>query len=64
MKEPTIIINGAELTDAQAMTVRVAVTSFAIEMNEPNALGVGGDPLAKAYSQQATVILSRMKGSD
>lgn len=33
-KEPSIVINGVQLTPAEAMTVRVAVGTFAITLNE------------------------------
>jgi hypothetical protein len=33
-KEPTIVINGVTLSEAQAMTVRVAIGSFAISLND------------------------------
>ena len=38
MKEPIIIINGVQLTDAQAMTIRVAMESFVMDLFE-NGLG-------------------------
>ena len=37
--EPHITINGRELTTGQAMAVRVAITGFYEEMNDPKALG-------------------------
>lgn len=40
MNEPTIIINGHTLTPGQAMTVRVAIESFAMSLRETaNPLG-------------------------
>lgn len=38
-KEPEITINGTALTNAQAMAVRVAITSFHAETSHPHALG-------------------------
>lgn len=38
-KEPSIIINGTQLTPAQAMTVRVALESFAGTLTRPESLG-------------------------
>jgi hypothetical protein len=38
--EPTITINGITLTDAQAMTVRVAIESFAFDLTSD---GLGED---------------------
>lgn len=37
-KEPTITVNGVLLSEGQAMTVRVALESFAIDLTE-NGLG-------------------------
>ena len=51
MKEPLITINGVELTQGQAMTMRVALQHLALDMHEPSALGkdkVGRD-IAKGY---------------
>ena len=39
MDEPSITINGTPLTEAQAMTVRVALSSFALDLEE----GLGDD---------------------
>jgi hypothetical protein len=39
MKEPVITINGEQLTDAQAMSVRVAITNFHSETADMHALG-------------------------
>jgi len=39
MNEPDIIINGHQLNSAQAMAVRVAITSFFQEMWGPTPLG-------------------------
>jgi hypothetical protein len=40
--EPTIAVNGHTLNQAQAMTVRVALESFAALLSEPYALGTDG----------------------
>lgn len=41
-KEANITINGTPLTQAQAMSLRVAVTSFRFELHEPElAEGLG-----------------------
>ncbi len=37
--EPAIIINGQSLTDAQAMTIRAAIESFADGLAVPGRLG-------------------------
>jgi hypothetical protein len=39
MREPEIVINGTRLTDAQAMSVRAAITNFHAETAHPHALG-------------------------
>lgn len=39
MSEPTITINGRQLTEGQAMTVRVSLGSLLMDMQEPDALG-------------------------
>lgn len=51
MSEPEIKINGVTLTVGQAMTVRVALQSFACSMAHPNALGDDehGRMMVKAY---------------
>jgi hypothetical protein len=38
-EEPIITVNGHKLTEAQAMTVRVAIESFAAMLAEDGALG-------------------------
>ena len=54
-KEPEITINGVRLAEAQAMTVRVALTSFEHEMIQPDALGKDehGRRMADAYAERA-----------
>ena len=37
--EMKIVINGVELTDAQATTLRVAILGFDDRLRKPNALG-------------------------
>lgn len=36
MNEPSITINGTQLTAAQAMTVRVAIQIFAMDLMQPD----------------------------
>ena len=58
MQEPEIIINGKPLTNAQAMTVRVAVSSF-----EPDCGDDGhGAAMAKAYAERANEVFRIMMG--
>jgi hypothetical protein len=61
--EPRITINGVQLTSAQAMTVRVAVTSLLMEMGEPDALG-GTEVergIAAGYRARATEVVALMR---
>lgn len=46
--EPKIVINGKFLSDAQAMTVRVAVNSFSIDLQSN---GLGDDEHGKAMTK-------------
>lgn len=46
--EPNIVINGCELTPSQAMTLRVAMESFAMDIA---ADGLGDDYHGKVMSQ-------------
>lgn len=39
MRVPVITVNGEQLSDAQAMSVRVAITNFHAETGHPHALG-------------------------
>ena len=59
--EPAITINGIELTTAQAMTLRVAIGSFAMSLR---AEGLGDDEhgvrMAKAYLARASEIEALM----
>lgn len=47
MNEPTITINGRTLSEAQAMTVRVALNNFATQLA---AKGLGKDEHGKAMT--------------
>lgn len=48
MTEASIVINGVELTDAQSMTVRVALGSFSIDLHEN---GLGNDDHGRAMRE-------------
>jgi hypothetical protein len=50
-READIIINGTLLTQAQAMSVRVAVTSFRFELAEPE-LAEGLGEIGKLYDER------------
>ncbi len=62
MNEPRIEINGQQLSAAQAMTVRVACTSYLEEMANPDALGSDalGRQMTAAYSAQLAEVLRIM----
>jgi hypothetical protein len=45
--EPTIVINGHELTKAQAMSVRVGLGSFAMDLSQN---GLGNDEHGRAMT--------------
>jgi hypothetical protein len=64
-KEPVITVNGKSLTQGQAMTIRVALNSFAMDLAE-NGLGDDdhGKTMVKLYTQNASEILSIMHGAD
>jgi hypothetical protein len=57
MAEPTIIVNGHALTSAQAMAVRVAVSSFNYELGDDN----HGQTMAIAYREKLTEVLRMMQ---
>lgn len=58
MTEAEIIINGTRLNTAQAMTVRVALTQFLIDMNPVDALGADthGRFMRDAYRQNGSAV--------
>lgn len=64
MSEPVITINGQRLTEAQAMTMRVALGYFHIGIT---AEGLGNDPAHRAirdgYLQVMAQIFPLMKGT-
>jgi hypothetical protein len=62
MDEPRITVNGQELTSAQAMAVRAALTDFYFIMGEPNALGFDehGVAITAAYRARVREVLGMM----
>ena len=62
MNEPQIYLNGFEVTDAQSMAVRVAITSFHQEMGDADALGDDshGRQMVKAYRERLGEVLKLM----
>ena len=61
--EPQIVINGVQLTEAQAMTVRAAVVSFqSNQLSNPNGLGDDehGRAMATLYGSHASDVLHLM----
>lgn len=59
--EPTIIVNGRVLTDAQAMAVRVAVSNFHMETADPEFRAELG-PISGAYHARLGEVLLHMLG--
>jgi hypothetical protein len=62
--EPRITINGHPLTEAQAMTVRVALNSFDMDLNKPVRLVTDEHDRATraAYRQRCSEVLNIMMG--
>ncbi len=62
MNEPKITINGVDLTEAQAMTMRVALSNFGAAMAQPYALGADdhGKAMARLYTERSGEILAMM----
>jgi len=63
MAKPTearIVISGVELNDAQSMALRVAASSYYMEMQDPNALGEDehGIEMTKLYGARLKEILA------
>lgn len=57
--EPSITINGRQLTDAQASTMRVAIANFLVELSDPKfmlALGEIG-PLYRARAGEVQALM-------
>jgi len=63
MSEPTIIVGNTMLSEGQSMAVRVALNSFLIEMQEPDALGDDehGKAMAGLYRDRILEILRMMQ---
>lgn len=62
---PVITINGQQLTEAQATTVRVAVSSFMHDMEEPEALGKDetGKSITAGYVDRCREVIGLMQKS-
>lgn len=62
MNEPTITVNGHTLTEAEAMTVRVALYDYATQLGEPDALGddQSGRELAAGYLRCTRSVMQKM----
>ncbi len=58
MHEPEIVINGVTLTTAQAMTVRVALSTFDPDCGDDE----HGAAMTKAYIEHARVVFRIMLG--
>jgi hypothetical protein len=62
MTEPTITINGHALTEAQAITVRVAVTDFHATTSAGTVYAEAVGPISDTYRARLTEILKLMFG--
>lgn len=62
MTEPTVIINGTTLTNAQSMTMRVAITTYLTDMANEHALGedAAGEAIRSAYHARSSEIVRLM----
>lgn len=59
--EPTVVINGRELSFAEAMALRVAVQTFALQLSSP-VMRDGLAQLGRHYQQHLTSIERMMRG--
>ena len=61
-KEPSIVINGHALTEAESTTVRMALTFFRVDMSKPDALGsdATGRAIANGYVKQLESVMTKM----
>jgi len=55
-KEPEIIINGNKLSEGQAMTIRVAIESFAFRLEDGLGNDETGKQIAKNYKDRINEI--------
>lgn len=62
-EEPLISINGRPLTEAESMTIRVALMSFLSEMVEPGSLGddAHGKAMRDGYLAHGQAISEKMR---
>lgn len=63
MNEPEITINGIQLNSAEAITIRVAVSSFLSNLKDENALGDDehGKRMRKEYLKNLGIICLLME---
>ena len=62
--EPDITVNGYALTFAQAMAVRVAVSSFRLFLGEPSHRRQLGEGLADGYDHHLVAVETLMRASE
>jgi len=62
--EPTITINGHELTFAQAMTVRVAISNFGLFLSDSAVRRQIGERLADGYREHIGTLERAMRAPD
>lgn len=65
MSEPDITINGRRLTQAQAMTVRVALSGLVLDLKSGDSLGDDeyGREMARLYLERLSEIFELIGGS-
>lgn len=64
-KEPKIIINGKEMSEGESMTIRVALSSFFVELQDNDALGKDkiGREIARLYRENMYGIFEVMRSN-
>jgi hypothetical protein len=62
MKEPVITVNGEQVSEAEAMTIRVALSCYAMDLENENALGsdVAGREIRGGYIRCIHALFRRM----
>ena len=61
-QEPTVIINGIELTDSQSLTMCIAIALFAVDLLDPCSLVIDSvdKETAALYKARTTEIIKLM----
>lgn len=59
-REPYITVNGRALSEAEAMSVRVAVSTTRMQMNDPEYAKGLGESLAQGYDRHLAAVEQMM----